>query len=48
MCIRDSYKLEHHNKTDKKDYKDIYTAQMIEKVHQIYQKDIDIFKYKFS
>ena len=46
--LKSNYKLDHHNKTDKKDYKDIYTIQMIEKVHQIYQKDIDIFEYKFS
>ena len=42
------FELEHHNKTDKKDYKDIYTTEMIEKVHQIYQKDIDIFEYSFK
>ena len=46
--LKSEFKLEHHNKTDKKDYKDIYTTKMIEKVHQIYQKDIDIFEYKFS
>ena len=46
--LKSDFKLEHHNKTDKKDYKDIYTTKMIEKVHQIYQKDIDIFEYKFS
>ena len=46
--LKSDFKLEHHNKTDKKDYKDIYTTKMIEKVHQIYQKDIDIFEYKFN
>ena len=46
--LKSDCKLEHHNKTDKKDYKDIYSAQMIEKVHQIYQKDIDIFEYSFK
>lgn len=46
--LKSDFKLEHHNKTDKKNYKDIYTTKMIEKVHQIYQKDIDIFEYKFS
>jgi hypothetical protein len=42
------FELKHHNKTDNKDYKDIYTTEMIEKVHQIYQKDIDIFEYSFK
>jgi len=46
--LKSDFKLEHHNKTDKKDYKDIYTTEMIEKVHQIYQKDIDIFEYSFK
>ena len=46
--LKSDFKLEHHNKTDKKDYKDIYTTEMIEKVYQIYQKDIDIFEYSFK
>jgi len=46
--LKSEFKLEHHNKTNKKDYKDIYTTEMIEKVHQIYQKDIDIFEYNFK
>ena len=46
--LKSDFKLEHHNKTQKKDYKDIYTTAMIEKVHQIYQKDIDIFEYSFK
>ena len=46
--LKSDFKLEHHNKTNKKDYKDIYTTEMIEKVHQIYQKDIDIFEYSFK
>ena len=46
--LKSDFKLEHHNKTDKKDYKDIYTTKMIQKVHQIYQKDIDIFEYNFK
>ena len=46
--LKSEFKLEHHNKTNKKDYKDIYTTEMIEKVHQIYQKDIDIFEYSFK
>ena len=31
--LKSDFKLEHHNKTQKKDYKDIYTTGMIEKVH---------------
>ena len=46
--LKSEFELDHHNKNDKKDYKDTYTAKMIEKVHQVYQKDIDIFQYKFS
>ena len=46
--LKSDFELEHHNKTDNKDYKDIYTTEMIEKVHQIYQKDIDIFEYNFK
>ena len=46
--LKSEFKLEHHNKTNKKDYKDIYTAEMIVKVNQIYQKDIDIFEYNFK
>lgn len=42
------FELEHHNKNYKKNFKDIYTPEMIEKVSQIYQKDIDIFEYSFS
>ena len=46
--LKSEFKLEHYNKTNKKDYKDIYTTEMIVKVHQIYQKDIDIFEYSFK
>ena len=46
--LKSEFELDHHNKNDKKDYKDTYTTKMIEKVHQVYQKDIDIFQYKFS
>ena len=46
--LNSNFELEHHNKTNKKDYKDIYTTEMIEKVHHIYQKDIDIFEYSFK
>jgi hypothetical protein len=46
--LKSEFKLEHHNKTNKKDYKDIYTTEMIVKVNQIYQKDIDIFEYNFK
>ena len=46
--LKSEFKLEHYNKTNKKDYKDVYTTEMIEKVHQIYQKDIDIFEYNFK
>ena len=42
------FHLDHYNKTDKKDYKDIYTTEMIEKVNNIYKKDIDIFEYSFK
>ena len=48
IILESDFELEHHNKNDKKDYKDIYTTEMIEKVYQIYQKDIDIFEYNFK
>ena len=41
-------KLSHHNYNKKLDYREVYTAEMINKVNQIYQKDIDIFKYTFK
>ena len=41
--------LSHLNKnTNKLNYTDVYTAEMIEKVHHIYQKDIDVFEYSFK
>ena len=46
--LKSEFKIEHHNKTNKKNYKDIYTTEMIVKVNQIYQKDIDIFEYNFK
>ena len=41
-------KLSHHNYNKKKDYREVYTDEMIEKVYQVYQKDIDIFEYSFK
>tara|TARA_B100000780_G_scaffold135191_1_gene94710 strand:- start:3217 stop:3888 length:672 start_codon:yes stop_codon:yes gene_type:complete len=41
-------KLSHHNYNKKLDYREAYTSEMINKVNQIYQKDIDIFKYTFK
>ena len=40
--------IEHHNKNKKKPYIDVYTNQMKLKVEEIYQRDIDIFKYRFK
>ena len=40
--------IEHYNKNEKKSYIDVYTNQMKLKVQEIYQRDIDIFKYRFK
>ena len=39
--------LPHYNFNKKRNYRDVYTKQMINKVCQFYQKDIDIFGYVF-
>tara|TARA_B100000795_G_scaffold242951_1_gene206515 strand:+ start:192 stop:863 length:672 start_codon:yes stop_codon:yes gene_type:complete len=46
--LKKDIKLNHHNYNKKVDYKEVYTDEMIDKVYQIYQKDIDIFKYSFK
>ena len=40
--------LEYHNMNQKKNYKEVYTEEMILKVNEIYKRDIDIFAYKFK
>ena len=40
-------KLNHLNKTSKVDYTEVYTDEMIEKVKNIYKKDLRIFNYSF-
>jgi len=46
--LKKDIKLSHYNYNKKKDYIEVYTEVMIEKVYQIYQKDIDIFEYSFK
>ena len=46
--LKKDINLSHHNFNRKLDYKKVYTDEMISKVHQIYKKDIDIFKYNFK
>lgn len=46
--LKKDINLSHHNFNSKLDYKEVYTDEMIYKVQQIYQKDIDIFKYNFK
>jgi chondroitin 4-sulfotransferase 11 len=46
--LNKNIELNHHNYNNKSDYKEVYTDEMIYKVNQIYQKDIDIFKYTFK
>ena len=48
ILLKKDIKLSHHNYNKKKDYREAYTDEMIEKVYQIYQKDIDIFEYSFK
>lgn len=44
-----SDRLMHRNKSyRKKDYREYYNSEIREKVYNIYQKDIDIFGYKFD
>ena len=42
-----NFKLNHLNKTTKVDYTEVYTNEMIEKVKNIYKKDLQIFNYSF-
>jgi hypothetical protein len=46
--LNKNIELNHHNYNNKSDYKEVYTDKMIHKVNQIYQKDIDLFKYTFK
>ena len=47
--LKKDIKLSHYNNNNNKlNYKIAYTNEMINIVHQIYQKDIDIFKYTFK
>ena len=46
--LKKDINLSHLNFNSKLDYKEVYTDEMIYKVNQIYQKDIDIFKYTFK
>jgi hypothetical protein len=42
-------KLKHLNKTSKrKNYREVYTRSMIQKVAEIYSEDIDLFNYQFT
>lgn len=42
-----SIKLDHHNMNPKASYMQIYTEEMISKVKQVYNRDINIFGYDF-
>ena len=46
--LKKDINLSHLNFNSKLDYKEVYSDEMIYKVNQIYQKDIDIFKYNFK
>ena len=46
--LKKDINLSHLNFNSKLDYKEVYSDEMIYKVNQIYQKDIDIFKYTFK
>ncbi len=41
-------KLKNYNFSNKKNYRDVYTNDMIKIVKNIYQKDLSIFNYKFN
>ena len=46
--LKKDINLSHHNFNSKLDYTEVYTDEMIYRVSNIYQKDIDIFKYNFK
>ena len=46
--LNKNIELNHHNYNSKSDYREVYTNEMIYKVNQIYQRDMDIFKYTFK
>ena len=45
--LKKNIKLNHHNYNIKLNYKEVYNDEMIEKVYQIYQEDIEIFNYTY-
>lgn len=45
--LKKEIKLPHYNFNKKKNYREVYTKEMINRVSQLYQKDIDIFGYTF-
>ena len=45
--LKKEIKLNHLNKTSKVDYTEVYTDDMIQKVKNIYKKDLRIFNYSF-
>lgn len=46
--IGSNYPLPHLNKFDHKDYRNYYTDKDIEKVYNLYKRDIDYFGYRFQ
>jgi len=44
----DPFELPHKNNTKKKNYKDLYTEDLVDKVRYNYRYDINYFKYKFK
>ena len=46
--LNKNIELNHYNSNIKKDYQDLYTPEMVDIVTRIYQKDLTIFKYKFT
>jgi len=46
--LKKDIELDHYNYNKKKNYREAYTDEMIVKVYQVYQKDIDIFEYSFK
>lgn len=45
-AIGTDIEIKHHNKSSRDNYLDYYTEEMLDKVHQLYKKDFQIYGYE--